>query len=262
MAATALQAPAPTTSASPEPVGASLPADLQRRLRSCLGAKRLAAIHRSASGEPLAERLMTQVMERFRQTRAERDFGLLFDLAAPVLQRRIRQRLHRYTCDVDEADVLQETLLNIYRYPQHFRCARDGAFKAWSGAILENALRRLVRRQQRRRQHYEEIGELLESAAADSRSDPVRQASDEESRGALGQSYIIFLAAYQRVFSTLSARERAVMHLVEIDRLRYREAAEVMGVRPEALKMVVFRARKRIHCRLWRQLALAHSVLN
>jgi RNA polymerase sigma factor (sigma-70 family) len=253
----------------PEPAGtdanahrAAVPAALERRLRVCLGDELVDRLFGASSSEPLAERLMTQVMERFRRSRAESDFAVLFDLAAPVLQRRIRHRLRRYACEVDEGDVLQETLLNVYRYPDHFRCARDGAFKAWSSAILENALRRLMRGQRRRRQRFEEAGELLEATAADTRSDPVRLASDQESRWALGQSYLILLLAYQRVFMTLSGRERRVLHLVEVDRLRYREAAAVMGVRPEALKMVVFRARKRIHCRLYRQLAVPQAVWN
>jgi DNA-directed RNA polymerase specialized sigma24 family protein len=58
------------------------------------------------------------------------------------------------------------------------------------------------------------------------------------------------LHAYLLAFERLSERERYVLQMVEVRRMRYAGLAQILGIRPEALKMVVFRARKRIHERL------------
>jgi DNA-directed RNA polymerase specialized sigma24 family protein len=68
----------------------------------------------------------------------------------------------------------------------------------------------------------------------------------EQAAGAVG----ILLAAYWQAYASLNDRERLVLHLVEVEGRRYAEVAERLGIRPEALKMVVFRARRRIHDRL------------
>nr|HET7859075.1 hypothetical protein [Caldimonas sp.] len=44
----------------------------------------------------------------------------------------------------------------------------------------------------------------------------------------------------------LSERERFVLQMVEVRCMRYAALAAVLAIRPEALKMIVFRARKRI----------------
>ena len=196
------------------------------------------------------ESLMTALMEAYRRARSAAAFDQLVRVASPVLLRRIRHRLRRSGCDLDEADVLQETLVNVYRYPDHFRCDRNGAFKAWSGAILENAIRRLLRRRSMHRELYEGGNELLEATPDRVESDPLLQASAHEDQDALLRTWRVLLLAYLEVFATLSTRERMALHLVEVERLRYRDVAVRLAVRPEALKMVVFRARKRVHCRL------------
>ena len=45
----------------------------------------------------------------------------------------------------------------------------------------------------------------------------------------------------------LSDRERQAIHLVEVDELSYRETAERLAIKLENLKMVIFRARRKIH---------------
>jgi DNA-directed RNA polymerase specialized sigma24 family protein len=68
-------------------------------------------------------------------------------------------------------------------------------------------------------------------------------------------AYGILLQAYLVAFRQLKTRERYVLEAVEVEGRRYAEVAHELGIRHEALKMVVFRARKRIHDRL--QLMLA-----
>jgi DNA-directed RNA polymerase specialized sigma24 family protein len=59
--------------------------------------------------------------------------------------------------------------------------------------------------------------------------------------------YLIFLLLYLRAFDLrLSEREKRALRLVEVDGLRYREAADELGIKLENLKMVICRARKKI----------------
>ena len=48
-------------------------------------------------------------------------------------------------------------------------------------------------------------------------------------------------------YTMLSERERRALHLVEVDGVSYREAAEDLEIKLENLKMVIFRARRKIH---------------
>jgi RNA polymerase sigma factor (sigma-70 family) len=222
--------------------------DLLQRISACLGSGEWDRLAATPSKELLADRISTRLMDQFRRTRSELAFALLFELERPAMLRRIRRRLRGYGSPVDESDVLQEVFLNVYRYPDRFRSEREGAFRAWSGAIVENSIRRLSRRQRSGR--METSNDLLEMMPASPVLDPFRVASSEEDEGVLERTFLLLMVAYMQVYSTLSTRERFVLQLVEIDGLRYKDAARCAGVRPEALKMVVFRARKRIYSRL------------
>jgi hypothetical protein len=45
----------------------------------------------------------------------------------------------------------------------------------------------------------------------------------------------------------LSEREQRAIQMVEVEGLSYREAADALGIKLENLKMVIFRARRKIH---------------
>ncbi|MFT6040234.1 MAG: hypothetical protein ACI9C2_000393, partial [Gammaproteobacteria bacterium] len=52
---------------------------------------------------------------------------------------------------------------------------------------------------------------------------------------------------YLRFYSQLSEREQRAIHLVEVEGSSYRDAAVDLGIKLENLKMVIFRARRKIH---------------
>ncbi len=87
----------------------------------------------------------------------------------------------------------------------------------------------------------------------------IRAAKDEFVRQArklrelsrqMADTFGIFLMVYLQAYQGLSQRERFVLHMVEVNGMRYADLAEIMTIRPEALKMVVFRARQRIMKRI------------
>jgi hypothetical protein len=89
--------------------------------------------------------LATLVMDRFRRTRDATAFDHLADLVGPMLLRRARFRLRCCRVNLDPDEVVQDVLVNVYRYPDRFDGSRPRAFRAWVATILDNVIRRQLR---------------------------------------------------------------------------------------------------------------------
>ena len=76
---------------------------------------------------------------------------------------------------------------------------------------------------------------------------PLHSAVERESRRECERVYLTYLHLYLRFYSMLSKRERKALQLIEVEERSYREAAEELGIKLENLKMVIFRARRKIH---------------
>jgi DNA-directed RNA polymerase specialized sigma24 family protein len=59
--------------------------------------------------------------------------------------------------------------------------------------------------------------------------------------------YLTYLHLYLQFYSMLSPRERSAIHMVEVEEISYRDAADRLNIKLENLKMVIFRARRKIH---------------
>ncbi len=193
-----------------------------------------------------AAALATALMDLYRRTASSAVFEALVDVAAPQLYARVRSRLRCLGAQFDPHEVLQDTLVNVYRYPDKFDASRPGAFAAWSSTIVDNVIRRLLRRRTGGVEVVCSPIEILMQQADRHTPGPDRQASDQEEAGVTARAYAVVLLSYLRAFGKLSERERFVLQMVEVRQMRYAELAERLSIRPEALKMVVFRARKRV----------------
>lgn len=206
-----------------------------------------------AAGAPENQRLAatgTALMELFRTSGEAAVFEALIDLVAPQLYARVRSRLRFLGAQVDPHEVLQDAIINIYRYPDRFDACRPGAFAAWSSTIVDNTIRRQLRRNRSGPDVSLRSAEMLMQEPDAHVREPAQQAEDqEECRSALS-AFRLVLAFYLAAYQTLSERERFVLQMVEVRAMRYSELASLLAIRPEALKMVVFRARKRIHDRM------------
>lgn len=190
--------------------------------------------------------LATALMDLFRCTGDREVFDCLVRWATPLMFGRVRSRLRACGSSCDAHEILQDAFVNIYRYPDRFRAARPGAFAAWSSTIVDNAIRRNLRNLRRGPAVTICNSEVLQEQADEWMREPSLQAQDHEECAATVSAYGLLLQAYLAAFVTLSDRERFVLEMVEVRGLRYAELARVLDIRPEALKMVVFRARKRI----------------
>jgi len=216
-----------------------LPSDARQRLLSLLA-------EGGREPERLRDALSTRLMEAFRDHRCRASFGLLYELNGSHLLVQVAGRLRRYSSQADPGDVLQEVFFNVYRYPHRFDSRREDAFRVWSAMIVRNTVLKHLRSQGRGGRvevALDDIGELPLAVDAS----PLSGVLEREEGQACGRAYITYLQLYLRFFTQLSERERRALHLVEVDRVSYREAAELLGVRMENLKMVIFRARRKIH---------------
>lgn len=193
--------------------------------------------------------LATSLMEAFRTTGDREVFDCLVQWAGPQLHARIRSRLRGLGAMFDAQEILQDTIVNIYRYPDRFLASRPGAFAAWSSTIVDNAIRRQMRRQRQGVVLALSAPEVLQEHADVAVREPCLLAQDHEECSATANAFALLLQCYLAAFETLSARERFVLQMVEVRGMRYAELATVLAIRPEAIKMIVFRARKRVHDR-------------
>ncbi len=198
------------------------------------------------SPESLRDGLSTRLMELFRVHKSRSAFGLLFELNRDHLLQHVTSRLRRYASKADPNDVLQEVFVNIYRYPHRFNCARDDAFRVWTATIVRNTVLKHLRslsRSGRAEVAFDDLPEQPEPSAAG----PLRGVIENESRQECSRVLVTYLHLYLKFYSMLSKREQRAIHLVEVDGLSYRDAARDLGIKLENLKMVIFRARRKIH---------------
>jgi RNA polymerase sigma-70 factor (ECF subfamily) len=198
------------------------------------------------TGEALRDALSTRLMEGFRSGTGRRTFGLLYELNATHLLVQVAARLRRYASKADPRDVLQEVFFNIYRYPHRFDASREDAFRVWSAMIVRNTVLKHLRalgRGGRVEVPFEDLSDQPEERARS----PLGGVIENESRRECARVYLTYLHLYLRFYALLSERERRALSLVEVEGRSYREAAAELRIRLENLKMVIFRARKKIH---------------
>jgi len=240
---------------SGQPVSAE---ELQDRLRRQLteleaeiGAADLAALlaivsDRERSVESIRDALSTRLMEVFRRGTGRGSFGLLYELNSQHLLVQVAGRLRRYASKADPRDVLQEVFFNIYRYPHRFNSEREDAFRVWSAMIVRNTVLKHLRALGRGGRAEVPFEDLSEQPEVQSHS-PLSGAIERESTSECQRVYFTYLHLYLRFYTMLSERERTALHMVEVEERSYRDAAEELGIKLENLKMVIFRARRKIH---------------
>ncbi|MEO0652230.1 MAG: RNA polymerase sigma factor, partial [Planctomycetota bacterium] len=194
----------------------------------------------------------TELMARFRDTRALEDFERLYAETRLSVLNWIRSLLRQGNARLDAHELLQDTFVNVFRYPSSFRDEAPSSFRVWVRTIAGNVVRRA-----RSRLPREATFELPEGSIepASSAVGPALQADMSEAAAHLGRAFTLLLVCYVEAYGQLSPRDRRALELVEVDGLPYVDAAEALGVRPSNMKMIVFRARRRLNQRLAQRLS-------
>jgi len=144
----------------------------------------------------------------------------LYDRHAPLLAMRLRRNGASPT---ETEDVLQETFLDVWRYPASFR--GDGAVAAWLWGMARRKLAMLVRSEVRSRNH--------ERAAARTVVEP------DSEEGA----WAVAIDA-DAALSNLSPEFRSAFVAVVVDGMSIEQAAQHLEVPQGTVKSRVYRARQ------------------
>ncbi|MCH2113083.1 MAG: RNA polymerase sigma factor [Planctomycetes bacterium] len=236
------------------------------------GAGNLADLAVAYRGAPARTKdaVSTVLMGAYKETSSKEAFALLYELNSEDFTRLIFHHLKRSYYQVDPSDVLQEVFFNVYRYPTRFLPDRKTAFKNWTHSIIRNTALKHSRRCQRDQaisfttggmQGEQEEAVALE-LADDRAANPLDDTAQREATADLIESWRIYLHFYLEAYRCLTPREKRVMFLVEVESLPYREAAAKVEVRVENLKMMVFRARRKIFTIMKRKFQTAQDALD
>jgi RNA polymerase sigma factor (sigma-70 family) len=239
------QARAVTSCAASSPVPSHLPLHVTA-LRQLQGRGVALAAMPGEEPEQFECRIETALMTLFRERREELAFAALYDFARGNLLEWIAG-LSSARRRSDPLEILQDTFVNIYRYASSFRDEQPRSFRVWSRTIAGNLLRREMRRS----------GEVLLQALPEGLQEPTdaRQSplgamlSEEQQRSLLG-AWMIILSQYASAYRELCPRDRLALDLVELQGLSYSEAGARLRVGASNMKMIMFRARRRLRARI------------
>ena len=196
-------------------------------------------------------RLETALMALFRDRRGEVEFQALYEHASPALLAWIagaiqaRRSFGRST--LDPLEVLQDTFVNVYRYAGGFRDDHAASFRVWSRRIASNLIRRGAL--QGRARSLQALPEGLQEPT-DGRAGPAEGLLIDEERRSLGLAWMIVLLQYAAAYQALGERDRRALDLIEVEGLSYAEASRRLRVGLSNMKMILFRARRRIRARI------------
>ncbi len=193
--------------------------------------------------EALENRLGTQLMALYRDTRSERSFEALYAVSETSVLRWIRRLLSRGNAHLDPVEMLQDTFVNVFRYPKSFRDDHVGSYRVWVRTIAGNIVRRA-----RGRSQLHPVQALPEGAGeiADSCATPESNAQVGEQVRGLQGAWVLFLLHYSEAWKELRPRDQQALVLVEVEGRSYVEAGEILNVGRSNMKMIIFRARKRV----------------
>jgi RNA polymerase sigma factor (sigma-70 family) len=191
-------------------------------------------------------RMETALMALFRERREELVFEALYEYTRASLLEWISGLL-RTRRRGDPLEILQDTYVNVYRYASSFRDEQPRSFRVWSRTIAGNLVRRETRRAGETSLHA--LPEGLQEPADSHQGPPGILVRDEQRRSLLG-AWMIVLSQYATAYRELCARDRLALELVEVQGLSYADAGARLQVGLSNMKMIMFRARRRLRARI------------
>src|SRR5262245_11138221 len=211
-------------------------------------------LNRVLSAGPRVEfqALNNALMDLYRERSSTAAYSLLFELNMRPFTMIATRILRLTNCRADLGDILQETFLAIYRYPSRFCPDKPNAFRNWSYSIIRNTIYRHLQVDAREAVPVDLVYDILPDDRA---ACPAAESENAESDERCQRVYGLLLCLYAHIYEhDLKPRDRLALRLVEVERMAYRDAADVLGCKLENFKMIVCRARKKIFASLVRVL--------
>lgn len=187
-----------------------------------------------------------RVVARYREGDASA-VGELFERYLPLLRARVRRRLPaRVRRKVAESDVIQEALLGAIRRIGDFEDRGEGSFGAWLTTIVDRRLTDQMRRfvDAGKRNVNREISVGDTPAAGQRAADTPSVSGDLQRKEALD--------AVMASVDSLAPADQRILRLVHFRGQTLANAAELLGVTPDAARMRYGRALVRLQSALKR----------
>jgi RNA polymerase sigma factor (sigma-70 family) len=187
-------------------------------------------------------RLQTALLALFRDEGSEAAFQALYEVARGSVLAFVLESL-RGGRRQDPLELVQDVFVNVYRYAAGFRDEGPDSFRRWVRVIARNLVRR-----SRRTSHASSL-DALPGPWADPvapEAGPERVVAEREEGRQLARAWLLVLAAYGEAYGALCERDRRAMRIVEVEGRSYREASAILGVGLSNMKMILFRARRRL----------------
>lgn len=207
------------------------------------------------AAEAFEARVETALMALFRDRRGEAEFQALYEYTSAALLAWITSLASGRRTSADPLEILQDGYVSIYRYAGTFRDDHARSFRVWSRTIASNLLRRS--RPRAGQLALQAMPEGLQEPV-DARGGPSELLSLGEERRALLLAWMLVLSQYVAAWQRLPPRDRIALDLIEVQGLSYAEAGARLGVGLSNMKMIMFRARKRIRAAI--EIALLRGV--
>jgi RNA polymerase sigma-70 factor, ECF subfamily len=187
--------------------------------------------------EPLPE---TELLRRARAG-DEGAMRVLFERHVEGLRRRVRRGLPAIARrKVADSDVIQEAYLAAYQRLEQFEDRGEGSFGKWLAGILDHKIRDEVRRYLGTGKRAAGREQTLPSAAGEVPL-PSRQRTPHSQAVATED-----LDRLRACMDRLTPADREILDLVHRQGLKFTEAAERLGVTPDAARMRHGRALSRV----------------
>lgn len=201
-------------------------------------------------------RLETALMELFRDEGSQAAFRALYAQAAPQLATWVLHCMRGRPPVADPAEVAQDAWCAIVRYAHTFKGGSSHPFRAWARTIAANALRARARWIRR----METCDHRTLCNYTDNSLGPPRRAQDAEESVLLAHAMVVLIAHLGAALEGLAPRDQRILELLEIGNCSRDLVAREMGVGPSGVKMILFRARKRLALAVGRSLGCEASV--
>lgn len=159
-------------------------------------------------------------------------------------------RLHSFAMrmcknEEDAKDVVQETLISVFRSLRDFR--GQGSFRAWFFTIAANACRKMKRKGKFEPEHELSLDELIPTPASEGQKPDIPDWSQSPEQ-LFDRAEL--KAQVERAIAELPAAYRVVLILRDIEQLTTEETANSLNLSPEAVKSRLHRARLFVRDRL------------
>ncbi len=205
------------------------------------------------SGSERAESRSDTLMRRFQSTREGETFDELYRENRPRIERIVASCLRFGAGDLDGEEIVQDVFVSVYRSAHCFRPGAQDAFGRWSSQIARNAVRRALKDRTRRRR----VGSapLLETMAA-----PATNPAEREILNATAAALVCTLLAFAQSLGELIPRDREILGEADLQQAPYADIGRRHRMRPGTVRMIVFRARRRLFARVEARLFAPESI--